>query len=227
MPAPRREFLALAAAAGIACIPRAQAKEEEVTANEDLMREHGILRRALLVYEEAARRLLREPARVPPGPLLRTARVFRDFGEDYHERKLEEQYIFPAVRKLKGPAAAYPDTLQQQHDRGRELTNYVMRVAGGPSIAGVHAEPLARALREFNLMYQHHTAREDTIVFTAWKESLSGRAYKEMGERFEDIEKKTFGHDGFDDAAAQMARIESEMGIADIARFTVAKPPAV
>ncbi len=31
------------------------AEEIEVTANEDLMREHGVIRRALLVYQEAAR----------------------------------------------------------------------------------------------------------------------------------------------------------------------------
>jgi len=31
-------------------------EEVEVTATEDLMREHGVLRRALLVYRESARR---------------------------------------------------------------------------------------------------------------------------------------------------------------------------
>ena len=42
-------------------------KEEggEVTATEDLMREHGVLRRALLVYTAAANRLRANPASVP------------------------------------------------------------------------------------------------------------------------------------------------------------------
>ena len=37
----------------------------DVTATEDLMREHGILRRALLVYQESATRLRQDPASVP------------------------------------------------------------------------------------------------------------------------------------------------------------------
>ena len=55
--------------------------EAKVTATEDLMREHGILRRALLVYQETATRLNRG-ALLPPEPLQKTAKLFRDFGEE-------------------------------------------------------------------------------------------------------------------------------------------------
>jgi hypothetical protein len=34
-----------------------------------------------------------------------------------------------------------------------------------------------------------------------------------MGERFEDIEKKTFGKDGFDDAVVRVAQIEKDLGL--------------
>ena len=54
--------------------------EPEVTATEDLMREHGVLRRALLVYQESAMKL-RNAANVPPEPLQKTAKLFRAFGE--------------------------------------------------------------------------------------------------------------------------------------------------
>ena len=199
-------------------------KEKKVEANEDLMREHGVLRRALLVYRAAADRLRSDPGKVPADVLTRTARLFRAFGEDYHERKLEEQFIFPAVRKLKSAAAAYPDVLQKQHDRGRELTDYVLEVTKNGSIASSNAAPLAHALSSFELMYEHHTAREDTIVFTAWKDALSRKAYEEMSEKFEQIEKQSFGHDGFDDAVQQIAAIEADMGISDIAQFTIAPP---
>ena len=43
-----------------------EAEEIEVTATEDLMREHGILRRALLVYQESATRLRQDATSVPP-----------------------------------------------------------------------------------------------------------------------------------------------------------------
>jgi hemerythrin-like domain-containing protein len=229
----RRRFLkasvcsgaGLVATCAVHSVSRAAAKEKAVTANEDLMREHGVLRRALLVYRASAVRLRADPATVPASALMKTARLFREFGEDYHERRLEEKLIFPTVRKLKNPAAAYPDVLQQQHDRGRELTDYVMRVASGGSIAGGNAMPLAQALEAFDLMYEHHTAREDTIVFPAWKDALSERAYKALSEQFESIEKQVFGHDGFEDAVQQISQVESQLGLSDISQFTMPKPP--
>src|SRR5436305_823341 len=87
---------------------KSENKEQEVTANEDLMREHGVLRRALLVYGESAAKLRQNPSSVDPAALHKAAQLFRDFGEEYHEKKLEETYIFPAVRKLSRSAAKYP-----------------------------------------------------------------------------------------------------------------------
>ena len=49
----------------------------EVTATEDLMREHGVLRRCLLVYVEVSSRLRRDAASVPPAALAKTATLFR------------------------------------------------------------------------------------------------------------------------------------------------------
>lgn len=225
--ADRRVFLRGAAQAGaLAALPAAatvHAAEggKGVSATEDLMREHGVLRRALLVYQTAALRLDSGNGQVPAAALARTAKLFRTFGEDYHERRLEEQIIFPAVRKLKGAVARYPDILHQQHDRGRELTAYVMEVARGGRLASGSEKPLARALHQFALMYEHHAAREDTDVFPAWKDSLPAKAYKEMGEQFEHIEKQVFGHDGFEDALKQIEEIEREMGLADLATLTM------
>src|SRR5215216_5902885 len=71
-------------------------KGGEVTAPEDLMREHGVLRRALLVYTATAGKLRTNASAVSPDALQKTAKLFRTFGEDYHEKKLEETYIFPA-----------------------------------------------------------------------------------------------------------------------------------
>jgi hypothetical protein len=79
-------------------------KEPEVTATEDLMREHGVIRRALLVYYEVVPKLRQNPHSVDASALQQTARLFRTFGEDYHERMLEEQHIFPLIRK-QGPEA--------------------------------------------------------------------------------------------------------------------------
>jgi Hemerythrin HHE cation binding domain len=111
-------------------IAGAKEKEKKVGAVEDLMREHGVLRRALLVYIESVPKLRGNPGSVAPAALADTAKLFRSFGEDYHERKLEEAYIFPAVKRAGGAAAAYVDVLKNQHDRGREVTDYILTVTG-------------------------------------------------------------------------------------------------
>lgn len=206
---------------------KADTKGGEVTATEDLMREHGILRRALLVYTAAASKLRTSPKAVPATALRQTAQLFRSFGEDYHEQKLEETYIFPAVKKTSGPAQSYPDILIVQHNRGREVTDFILAASQNLSKGTADAEPLARALETFVLMYRHHAAREDTIVFPAWKQTLSEKELDEMGEKFEEIEHQQFGADGFEHAAKQISAIETNFGLADIAQFTPPPPPKV
>ena len=200
-------------------------KGGEVTATEDLMREHGVLRRALLVYSAAAVKLRAKPESVAPDALQKTATLFRSFGEDYHEKQLEEAYIFPAVKKAGGEAATYPDILVVQHNRGREITDYITSVTQSAKLDGSKAEPLAKALEAFVWMYRNHAAREDTIIFPAWKQTMTSQQLDEMSEKFEDIEHEQFGEDGFDDAVKQISSIESNLGLADIAQFTAPPPP--
>jgi hemerythrin-like domain-containing protein len=198
----------------------------EVTATEDLMREHGILRRALLVYSAAAIKLRANSSAIAPDALQKTAKLFRVFGEDYHEKKLEEAFIFPAVKKVGGEAASYPDILIAQHNRGHEITDYILSVTQGAKL-GTNAEALAKSLEGFVLMYRNHAAREDTIIFPAWKQTMTGKQLDEMNDKFEDIEHEQFGEDGFDDAVKQIAAIESSLGLADISQFTAPQPPKV
>jgi hemerythrin-like domain-containing protein len=200
-------------------------KEPEVTATEDLMREHGVIRRALLVYFESVPKLRQSPSSLDPAALHRTAELFRTFGEDYHERMLEEQHIFPVVRKQGGALQKYADILIAQHNRGREITDYVLAVTNGPKISAAHAEPLAKVFESFVLMYPNHAAREDTIVFPAWKKNFSNQQLDEISDQFEDIEHKMFGKDGFEDAEKKLANIVTALGFSDLAQFTPPPPP--
>lgn len=221
----RRMLLAATALAAPVLSAAAFADEKKVTAVEDLMREHGILRRAYLVYAESIAPLHRDPSRLDARALHDTAQLFRAFGEDYHEKKLEEAYIFPVVKKKGGKAASYVDVLIAQHNRGRQITDFILAKTSGAKIADGAA--LANAFENFALMYANHTAREDTIVFPAWKQALSQHDLDEMGEKFEDIEKATFGGDGFDQAVAKIDHIETALGLANIDRFTAPPPPGM
>jgi hemerythrin-like domain-containing protein len=198
----------------------------DVTANEDLMREHGVLRRALVVYREAATRLRQDPNSITPDVLEKTAQLFRVFGEDYHEKKLEEAHVFPLIKKFRNPAEAYVDTLLVQHGRGREITDYILSVTKAERIPSNATAPLINALESFARMYDFHSAIEDTIVFPAWKASLGETELDELGAKFEEIEAEHFGDgDGFESAVARMQEIEASMGLNDLGTFT-APPPA-
>jgi len=201
--------------------PAKATDEQAVTATEDLMREHGVIRRMIVVYREAAARFRSNPSAVPLDALQSTARLFRSFGEDYHERQLEEAHIFPVLQRSGAPAATAVGTLIAQHNRGREITDFVMAVTSGP-MTPARAEPIASTLEAFARMYEEHTAIEDTLVFPAWKKTMSAKELDAVGDQFEDIEHKTFGKDGFDDAVDRIATIERAFGL-ELAQFTA--PP--
>lgn len=204
---------------------RAAEKEKEVEAAEDLMREHGVLRRALLVYAEAGSRLATGKGEISTAALHDTAALFRTFGEEYHERSLEEKHVFPTLVKAGGANGSLSNVLKQQHDRGREITDYVSAVTARGRVPPADAKPFGDALASFVRMYEHHAAIEDTIIFPAWKAAISDAQYHELSEQFEELEQRMFGKDGFDDAVARIGRIERSFGLADLAGLTAPPPP--
>src|SRR5205085_3529255 len=100
--------------------------EEEVAAAEDLMREHGVLNRVLLIYEEGLRRL-RAKEDVTPDVFHKSATLVRKFVEDYHE-KLEENFIFPEFEQQK-KLVDLVKFLREQHQAGRRVTEVILRNA--------------------------------------------------------------------------------------------------
>jgi hemerythrin-like domain-containing protein len=200
-------------------------KEPEVTATEDLMREHGVIRRALLVYAESIPKLRQNAAGMDAEVLRQTAQLFREFGEDYHERILEEEHIFPMIRKQGTQLENYANILTVQHQRGREITDYILAVTSSGKVSSSHAEPLAKVFDGFVRMYENHAAREDTIVFPAWKKNYSDKQLDEISDQFEDIEHKMFGKDGFEDAERKISQVEAALGFSDLGQFTPPAPP--
>jgi hemerythrin-like domain-containing protein len=181
---------------------------EEVTPAEDLMREHGVLRRVMYVYDEAVAKL-RAGGDVPMDALRNGAQMIRRVIEDYHE-KIEEQLLFPRFEKA-GKLADLIATLRAQHVAGRVLTDQIL--------ATTDREPLAGALQKFNHMYRAHAAREDTVMFPAIRGLVGARAYHDMGEEFEAKEKELIGEGGFERAVADVAVIEQAFGVDDLAKL--------
>jgi hemerythrin-like domain-containing protein len=190
----------------------AKEQEAEVTPGEDLMQEHGVLERILLIYDEGARRIEASEA-VDVAALGNAAELVRHFVEDYHE-KLEEQFVFPRLRAA-NRELDLTAILLRQHQRGREVTADILAKVKAPV-----TPDLARVLRSFTRMYRPHAAREDTVLFPAFRELLGRTNYSELGEQFEDKEHELFGEHGFEQVVAQVSRLEAIFGIADLAEFT-------
>jgi hemerythrin-like domain-containing protein len=177
------------------------------------MQEHGVLDRVLLIYEEVARRIAAGSS-FDPATVADAAGIIRRFIEGYHEKN-EEQFVFPQLQAA-GRETDLVSILLGQHQRGRETTDAILRAAGGNE-----SNKLANLLRGFSRMYRPHAAREDTVLFPAFREVVGRSAYRELGEQFERKEHELLGEHGFENTVAEVARLEATLGIGDLSRFTV------
>jgi hemerythrin-like domain-containing protein len=223
----RRSFL-IGAAASVAAISPSFAvlnaaeksgehEEAEISAPEDLMREHGLLNRILLIYEEGLRRM-RHREDVPPDVFLKPAELVRKFVEDYHEQ-LEEKFIFPRFEKRK-KLVELVATLREQHKAGRVLTERIIQAAPSMRTGSPGHNEIGRACEAFIRMYRPHEAREDTVLFPALYDIASAKEVKDLGEQFEEEEHRRFGKEGFEENVEKVAAIEKQLGIHDLASFT-------
>lgn len=191
---------------------------EGISPPEDLMREHGVLNRILLIYEEALRRLAAKDS-LPQEPMLAAAWLVREFVEDYHER-LEEEHLFPRFRKAK-KLVRLVDILLEQHRAGRDLTDATIRLLAPKALENQDdRRELADTLRQFVRMYRPHEAREDTVLFPAFRSVVSEAEFRELGEQFERKEDELFGSEGFFKVVDRVAEIEREFGIHELSKFT-------
>ena len=223
----RRQFVlagglgvAGALAGGGALAKEAKEKDDDdVPPTEDLMREHGVLRRILLVYGEVIRRVDAKQE-IKPEWVSASATIIREFIEDYHERD-EEQFIFPRLQKA-GKLTDLVAVLLAQHQAGRRVTADVLKLATPAALKGdASRKELADKLRAFIRMYEPHAAREDTVLFPTFRALLSERELKKLMDLFEDKE-KALPHGGFEKMVDEVAKIEQSLGIYDLAKFTPA-----
>ncbi len=193
-------------------------KGEDVSPPEDLMREHGVLRRILLIYEDIQGRLTGDKE-FPTETLSRAVEIIHEFIEQYHE-KLEEDYLFPRFRKA-GKLVDLVEVLLEQHKAGRRLTEHIKKSAEPAVLKDAEKrKDLAQMLHMFMRMYEPHSAREDTILFPALRTIVSEKEFHDLGEEFEEKEEKLFGEGGFEKIVAQVAELEKSLGIYELSQFT-------
>lgn len=218
----RRSFLITLSGLGTGVLAAGQVHadekdEPEVSPVEDLMQEHGVLDRLLLVYEEGIRQLDAKQAPLPA--ISKASALIKRFIEDYHE-KSEEHFLFPRFEKT-GKLKELVTVLRQQHDAGRALTSRIHGLSTSTKAPGdLSRKQLAEAMRAFIRMYRPHAAREETVLFPAFRELIPEKEYEQLGEQFEETEHKLFGEHGFAQIVGEVASIEESLGIANLSAFT-------
>jgi len=228
----RREFLVAGMSAGVlvplgvgqrgagrgTAAPAKPIGDEDVAPPEDLMREHGVLKRVMLIYDEGIRRIDAKED-MPPQVLRDCADIIRRFIEDYHE-KLEENYLFPRFEQAK-KLVDLTTMLRAKHKAGRRLTDQITQLATAQGLKDASsARKLRDAMRQFNRMYAPHEAREDTVLFPALRDIVSKHEFGALGEEFEKKETEMLGHEGFEKMVDRVAGIEKSIGLYDLAQFT-------
>jgi hemerythrin-like domain-containing protein len=215
----RRNFVA---GALLTTIPVAFAGNPEaggsMSPNEDLMQEHALLNRVLLIYEESIRRLT-AGVDLDPDVLKRAAQIIQVFVEQYHE-KLEEDHVFPRFERA-GQLTELTPVLRDQHAAGRVVTQAVI---DGSTLV-VFRDPtrrdgLVEQLRKFLRMYRPHEAREGTVLFPALRQLLPAAEFNDLGDMFERLEHQILGEEGFEGQVEIVAGLERQLGIYDLAQFT-------
>jgi len=183
----------------------------------DLMREHGVLKRVLLCYRQMIAQA-HSGERLNAAHAQDSALIIHDYIEGFHEG-LEEGYVFPRLRS--GPLGSTVDTLAVQHARGRVITQFILAHATAGQLAspGMTAR-LAAAMQAFDRMYEPHEAREDTIVFPAFRQAVPPAELADLGMLFADLERQQFHTDEFTAAVNRVAEIEQELGIDNLDQFT-------
>ena len=188
---------------------------------EELMTEHGVLKRVLLAYRAASAQLT--AGRTPPaGAILDAAQIIADYVESFHEG-LEEAYVFPRVRR-DDRYADLVTTLLTQHDRGRHLTAAITVAAGANLRDPAVRTALSRHLDRFVTMYELHEAWEDTVIYPALRAGTSQRTLDELAERFAEYENTRYNGDALAVVLDRVTGVEQQLRIDDLASFT---PPAL
>ena len=223
----RRQFIQqgiqIAAVTGITgvamfgCKGKEEGEDKEVSPPEDLMQEHGLLNRVLLIYDHCKSSLLSKQA-FDVAVILNSANIIRTFVEDYHEKQ-EENYLFPRFKKA-NQLTDLVDTLLQQHRAGRNITDQITQITKQATRTDAENQKLIDLLTAFNAMYRPHEARENTVLFPAFRKIVSQHEYDSLGEEFENNEHKLFGEGGFEMMVNKVAALEKQLGIYELAQFT-------
>ena len=212
-------LIATASLSGVACMgrPDEETKVWKIPPTEDLMREHGILRRIMLVYDEVARRL-KQGEDFPLQVLTEANGIIRRFMQDYHESN-EQFHVFNWFGRAEKMVELVA-ILYQQHLAGRKLIDKIKTLSTEDNLkTPAERSTVADFLTTFNQLYRRHAAWEDTVIFPAFRSVIPPQDFTAVGETFEREAEKLFGPDSYQKIVGQVADLEKTLEIHDLQQF--------
>jgi hemerythrin-like domain-containing protein len=224
----RRDFIIAATAAIPAFLSTALPTQGfgvgcPLEAGEDLMEEHGVLGRLLLIYDALSIKLRNahseQERNLAKSCLSESTQLIINNIQGNHER-IEELVIFPALRK----ANMHNDLvaiLVLQHHTGQELINTIAKkLHSGAAKTEAGRNELADLTHSFSTMYRPHALREDTVIFPTLHRIMSPDAYQQLSESVRTLETKMVHNPTLEDILKQVDQLETALSIHDLAQFT-------
>ncbi len=191
-----------------------------ISPTELLSREHAIMERLMLVIESGVARIASGEV-VDLFPINHAAITIKVFGADHHMVD-EEQFVFPKLREA-GTMDSLVDTLELQHDKGREIIGRIIDLTRAGHIDDLgRLNELAKLCMSFVIMYRPHAAWEETVVFPALYEIATENYIDNINLRMHDEERTLMSDPGLHRLMDNLRKIEGAAGTSELGRFTPA-----
>jgi hemerythrin-like domain-containing protein len=188
-----------------------------ISPTEILSREHAIIERVMIAMESMIVRLVDDPG-IDVFPINHAAITINEFGAQHHMVD-EEQFLFPKFREA-GVAVPLVDTLQAQHDGGRQMIGRIIELTRERHIDDLgQVNELADLCMSFIIMYRAHAAWEETMAFPAFYDIVPQNYVDNIGMRMRDEEQGMMSDPGLHKLMDNLRQIEEAAGTADLTNF--------
>ena len=168
-----------------------------------------------MIYEECLKRM-HTGEEFNPDLLAQTVNVIKVMII-YHHTLIEEQDIFPRFIEA-DIHVEMAKILTEQHDRVEELQETILQYSNPQN--DEEKAILIDAMKKSIRVFRPHIDREDTEMFSDFKDVVTVHEYYELGEKVHNMVIQKWGPRGYNELLDKIIHVETALGINDLASFT-------
>ena len=175
-------------------------QHEIVSPLDQLVADHDVIQRALVLLEDVAECLEHEQV-APENTRKWLVKFFSEFVDKYHHHK-EEHGLFPLLELAGIPREGGPvGIMLREHEQGREF----IRAMAQTSEEGQQS---ARHIKEYISFLQAHIEKENRVLFPLANEILDDHQKQELGAIFETVKQQTLGDQRYRELLTELETME-------------------